>query len=259
MSKDSILVIVLWIILSALAIGLWAFTVNTEQAVFYTHYFSFIQIVTSMGAAFLCYRAMKVFEPVDKTSTAWGFLSLGLLFWSVGAILEGFYPLLNNGVDAPFPWYADVGFLMLTPFAIMGLITFRTNLNVNIPLWGWIATTLVLLGALSLALWINAKGFQELSTMAFVITMAYIIFDSILLAMTVAIASILVGGLLSRPWWFALAGLFAFYLGDVTYTFIRNINEPNAGGVMLDLMWPLAFGLIALAATTARAIYKCHD
>jgi len=256
MSRDSLLVIVTWVFLCTIAILLWALTINSQQAVFYTHYFNFLQIITSMGAAFLCYRTMKIFGPVDKTGTAWAFLGLGLLFWSFGAILDGFYPFNHQGKEAPFPWYADFCFLMLAPFVVMALISFKRNLKVNIPLQGWIAAILVFFGAFSFAFWINAKGFQELSNIAFMITMAYILFDSVLLAITVATDSMLIGGLINRPWKFALAGLFIFYLGDVLYTFFRNVDQANVAGVMLDLTWPIAFGLIAIAATMARTLYK---
>ncbi len=256
MSRDFLFIIVIWVILCAIAIPLWVLTVNTEQAVFYTHYYSFMQFVTSMGAALLCYRTMMIFGPNDNTGTAWELLSIGLFFWSAGAVLEGIYPVLYQGVYAPFPWYADIGFLMLVPFVLLALKNFRKNVNVDIPLAGWIAALVAFVGAFSLALWINIEGFQALGPLPFFVTLAYIIFDSILLAMTVATASILVGSVISRPWWFMLVGLFIFYLGDITYAFLRNIDKPDAGGVILDLTWPIAFGLIAIAATTARAIYK---
>jgi len=256
MSKDSILVIALWLILSTVAIFLWLMTVDSESMIFYTHYSSLMQIITSAGAAFLCYRTMMIFNVNDKARTAWGFLSMGLFFWSAGAILEGVYTLLHQGATAPFPWYANVCFLLLVPFVIMALIAFKKNLNASIPLKGWIATITVFLGALVLGLGINAKGFQEIESINLIITLIYIIFDSVLLAMAVAAASILIGSLLSRPWWFALVGLFIFYLGDMIYTLVRNIDQ--AGGIILDLTWPVAFGFIAIAATTARAIYTAN-
>jgi hypothetical protein len=258
MSKDPLLVIVIWVILCAVAIVL-SVSSDSVSSAFYTHYFSFMQIVTSIGAAFLCYRTMRVFELSDKTRTAWGFLSIGLLFWGIGAIMEGFYPILYQGKEAAFPWYSDIAFLMLAPFAIMSLNTFRKNTNVNIPRWGWITTLLVFFVTFGFALLINMKGFHELSLLAFITTMAYITLDSILLAMTVATTSILMGGIISRLWGFALAGLFIFYLGDITYVFLRNINQPDAVGIILYLTWPIGFGLIAIAATTARTIYKAFE
>ena len=260
MSRDSFIVIALWFILCAIAIPLWALTVNTEQAVFYTHYYvSFMLIITSAGAAFFCYRTMMSCDLKDKNRKAWRFLSIGLSFWSVGAVLDAIYPLLHQGAITPFPWYADISFLLLEPFVVMALFIFRKNLNVSMPLGNWIATIITFFGALSFAIWINGTALQTVEPISLIITITYIILDSILLAMTVATASILAGGLIARPWWFALAGLFLFYLGNITYTLVRNIDEPLLAGVVLDLTWPIAFGLIAIAATTARTIYKAFD
>ncbi|RKZ37034.1 MAG: hypothetical protein DRQ49_16910 [Gammaproteobacteria bacterium] len=90
MSKDSILVIALWFILSAVAIFLWSMTTaDSESVIFYTYYLSLVQVITSAGAAFLCYRTMMIFNVNDKARSAWGFLSIGFLFWSAGAILRG--------------------------------------------------------------------------------------------------------------------------------------------------------------------------
>ncbi len=260
MSRDTFIVITLWFILCAIAIPLRAFTINTEQAVFYIPYYvSFMFIVTSAGAAFFCYRTMVSCDLHDKNRTAWQFLSIGLSFWSAGAVLEGIYSILHQSTIVPFPWYADISFLLLEPFVVMALFIFRKNLNVSMPLGNWIVTIITFFGALSFAIWINGTALQTVEPIRLIVTIAYIIFDSILLAMTVATASILAGGLIARPWWFALAGLFIFYLGNIYYTFVRNIDEPLLGGIVLDFTWPIAFGLIAIAATTARTIYKAFD
>ena len=260
MSRYSFIVIGLWFILCAIAIPLRAFTINTEQAMFYAHYYvSFMFISTSAGAAFLCYRTMVSCDLNDKNRKGWLFLSIGLCFWSVGAMLDSIYPVLHQGAVAPFPWYTDISFLLLEPFVVMALFIFRKNLNVSMSLGNWIVTIVTFFGALSFGIWINAKGFQTVEPISLIVTITYIILDSLLLAMTVATASILAGGLIARPWWFALAGLFIFYLGNINYTFVRNIDEPLLGGVVLDLTWPIAFGLIAIAATTARTIYKAFD
>ncbi len=259
MSKDSLLVIITWVVLSVINAILWYFTLNTDKDIFYSYYFSLFQFITPMIAAVLCFRTMKAFvEPNDLNRTAWGLLGLALLLWGSGAFIEGIYPfVINPGEDIPFPWYADIGYLLLIPFVILALFSFIKNLNLSIPSWGWSTTIVVCLTAFGFALWINTEAFKGLDIMTFMVTMLYIIFDSILLAMTLATASILMGGLLSRTWGFMLLGLFIFYLGDITYSYFRNSDQGyDAGGVILDLTWPLAFGLFALAATTARATYK---
>ncbi len=256
MSRDSHLVIAIWTTLCVIAIILWILTVDLEEAILYDYYFSFFQFFTSLVAAFFCFRTARVLEAGDTTRSAWNFLSVGLLCWSAGALLEGLYPVLHQGEDSPFPWYADIGFLLITPFVIIALSTFRRGLNIKIPPWGWIAAIILFLGAFGLAFQLNFEAFEGLSSIAITVTMAYIIFDSLLLAMMVSVASTLAGGIISRPWQTALAGWFIFYLGDVSYTYLRNVDRADIGGVWLDLSWPIAFGLIALSATMARAIYQ---
>lgn len=257
MSRDSLLVIVTWVILCGTNVVLWF--IDTEQQLLYKHYVSFILLsITPVIAAFFCFRTMRVFEPNNLDRKAWGLLGTGLLFWSVGALIEPFYSLLNQGKEIPFPSYADLGYLMFFPFVGIALYAFIKSLNVKIPQWGLFTAILVFLVALGFGFWINAGDFEEkLDIITFIVTMSYVVLDPILLAMTVATASILFGGLLGRPWLLTLLGLFIFYLGDVIYTYVRN-NELGlyGGGVILDLSWPVAFGLIALAATTTHAIYK---
>jgi len=260
MSRASFLVIALWFTLCAIAIFLRAFTINTEQAAFYTiYYVSFMLIITSASAAVLCYRTMASCDLKDKNRKGWQFLSIGLGFWSLGAILESIYLISHQVIMVPFPWYADMSFLLLEPFVVIALFIFRKNWNIPMPLNSWIMTIITFFCALSLGIWINAKGFQTIEPISLIVTIAYIILDSILLAMTVATASILAGGLIARPWWFALAGLFIFYLGNMTYTLVRNVDKILINGIILELAWPIAFGLIAIAATTAHTIYKEFD
>jgi hypothetical protein len=256
MSKDSILVIVIWVILCGINVLLWF--IDTEQGLLYEHYCSSFLFIAPIVTAFFCFRTMRVFEPNNLDRKAWGLLGIGILFWSAGAIIEPVYSFLNHGEEIPYPSYADIGYLMFIPFVGIALYTVIKSLNVKVPLWGLFSAILIFLVALGFGFWISSGDFKEqLDIITFIVTVAYIVLDPILLAMTVAMASILFGGLLARPWLLTLLGLFIFYLGDVIYSYIRN-NDLGlyGGGVILDLSWPIAFGLIALAATTTHAIYK---
>ena len=257
MSKDSFFVIAIWSSLCVTAIILWILTVNSTEEVWYDYYFSFFQLSASIGAAFFCYRAALVLELGDATRNAWKLLSIGLCCWSVGAIIEGSYPFLYQGGNVPFPWYTDAIFLLTIPFVVAALVTFKKGLNVEVPHWGLIFAVIMFLVAFGLAFQLNAEVFEEPTDLTtIVVTMAYVILDSLLLAMMIAVASTLSGGTISRPWQIGLAGWLLFYLGDISYTFIRNVGRADIGGVWLDLTWPIAFGLIALGATMARAFYQ---
>jgi len=256
MSRNFKLILILWAIACLFSIFLSSLPLKSNSDAVYLYYSGFLEIFTSLGAAFLCYYTMTAFEYNDLSRKAWGFLSTGLVFWSMGAALYTFY-LLFYKEEAPFPWYSDTGYLMLFPFAIASLITFRKRLDVSAPLWGWIASISIFAIALTLGIILNVNGLKSDSIITQIVTLLYVVLDPLMLAMTVSTASILAGGMVGKPWWFVLAGMTLFYIGDIIYAFLGNLDEvAEQGSVFLDLTWPVAFGLISTAAMMTRSIFE---
>jgi hypothetical protein len=266
LSKNSKVIIVLWIIACLFSIFLSMLPTESGSDIVYLYYKGFLEIFTSLGAAFLCYKTMTVFEYNDLSRKAWGFLSTGLVFWSMGASMYAFYEMSYHE-ETPFPWYSDFGYLSLFPMAIASLMTFRKRLDVSTPLWGKIAGILIFFIALILGSILSIKGFKMSDTvetdrnlftyLPHFVTLLYVVFDSLMIAMAVSAGSVLAGGLVGRPWWFVIAGLIVFYSGDTIYSFLGILNEVESqGSVFLDLTWPVAFGLISIAAMLTRNIYE---
>jgi hypothetical protein len=147
---------------------------------------------------------------------------------------------------------------MFMPFALFTLMTLRMNTKVAAPFKAWIAAFVVAMAISGLALVMNAENLKEIGIAAFMVTMAYVVVNPMLLAMIIVTAAVLRGQPICRPWWFALAGLFLFSIGDLLHVLLHNFGSAGAGNitVLLDLTWPVSSGLIAVAATTTCSIYR---
>ncbi len=242
------------IFLYALAILSWIKTGDSQLTTLYT---LFLQCLNSFIASLFCFLTMSLFDKKDVTRYAWQFFALGLLCWGLGSISEISYYVITKGNEMPFPWYADFGYLMLAPFMIFGLRMMHQSLNAPIPQWGILLSVLLYFVSVGAGVWLNFRVFVESTPLANqVVTVCYLILDPLLLSMTVATASVLGGGLLARAGWLVVIGLIIFYIGDVLFIYFHNIHQPDAGGIWLDLSWPLAFGFITLAAATTRSLFK---
>jgi hypothetical protein len=256
MSKNTIWIIISWGILCFIAIALWIGSDTPEQQQLYRYYSTSLSLFTALAAAFFCHQNKKLFVKTDLVRKAWGFLSIGLLCWATGALASLLYMIIYPGIKLPFPWYADLGYLMLVPFVFFALMTLRLSFNVAIPFWAWGVAFMVAMLTSGLIFWLQAKGLKEMPVAAFMVTLAYVILNPMLLSMIITTASILLGRMVCRPWWLVLAGLCLFSLGEVAYVFFQNFGQSEPYPLFLNLTWPLSFGLIAVAATATCSIYR---
>jgi hypothetical protein len=255
MSQASTIIAIIWAILCSISLIIWLWTGNTDNY-FYIYYSTFLGFITALATTLFCFRNLTNFSPTDPIGKAWWFLSRGLLFWTVGSFSYFFYPLIHGGEQTPFPWYSDIGYLMFMPFALFTLMTLRMNTNVAAPFKAWIAAFVVAMAISGVALVMNAENLKEIGIAAFMATMAYVVINPMLLAMIIVTASVLRGQPICRPWWFALAGLFLFAIGDLLHVLLHNLGNAGNITVLLDLTWPVSSGLIAIAATTTCSIYR---
>jgi hypothetical protein len=72
-----------------------------------------------------------------------------------------------------------------------------------------------------------------------------------MLGFSVLALSMMIGGLVSRPWWMMISALVIIYAGDIIFN-ITNINGTYYVGHWVDITWLFAFGLIAVAAIWNR-------
>ncbi|KOR29037.1 hypothetical protein TI03_03325 [Achromatium sp. WMS1] len=237
-----------WILLSGILFVIPVVGLGADVASYYSNA---IQILATIVSTIFCIRAMKAFERGDPLRTVWGLIGIGVLSWGIGQMLYTGYIILHNGEETPYPWFSDIGFLMIQPLIIIGLGIFMKAMAVRPPIWGIISAIVVLL--LSMFFAFNAiQGNLDAAetSIEYLTYVCYMIFDPILLAMTILTASLLPGGLLTRPWWFCFGGLIFYYLSNRVYD-LQNAQNLYSSGSWVDLGWPFSFTLIGVAAILA--------
>lgn len=244
---------IIWAVLCAPIVVF--FVLDVDQQLRF-NYSLVAQIVAPVVAAICCYYAGSVLAKADAMRRVLGFLGTGMLCWGIGAVLFALYPLLNEGQETPYPWYADAGYLLIVPFTLAAFVVFKQNLHIQVPLFGKIGAIIFFLIGLALAVQFNLNKLNDSdSLLSYIVTLLYTVGDPLLLGGTVIIASILSGGAAARPWWFILIGLVFYYLANLIYTYLV-LQQQYATGNPIDIGWPLGFGFIAVAALMIRSMFK---
>ena len=185
---------------------------------------------------------------------AWLLLSVGVVAWGLGDI---YYTVAFAGTpeDAiPFPSPADAGYLCFYPpvFAGLGLLVRSQLVRLTKAVWidglvaaltvGAIAATLVFDGS-----FVRTGG----DAAAVAVNLAYPLGDLILLALVVG--SLALGGRRVSGTWLLISLALAFFaLSDATYL-VQVANGTYEYGSLLDLGWPAAMVMLALASAAAPA------
>lgn len=217
--------------------------------------YSIIAQILSPGlAGVLCFNAAKSFPESHEMRKGWMLLGIGVLLWGFGAVLYSLYPLINDGKETPYPWFSDVGYLLMYLPCLLAFIFFKQYLNVKVPYWGILLSIIVFCITLVVAVSLNLEKLGESdSVLIYLVTLTYVLGDPILLSSIIIIASVLGGAKQAYPWWFVLAGFISFYAANVTYTYLTLAGQYSSGH-LIDIGWILGFGLIATAAIMARSL-----
>lgn len=248
--------IVIWILASGLLFAVPLLPLGDHAAAYYSN---LIQILSAIAAAVLCLRTWQALESGDPMRLVWGLMGIGVLSWGIGQIFYTGYVLTQGGEDPPYPWFSDIGFLLMPPLIIAALGVFIRSMQVRPPVWGLVVTFLVLLGTLALSLGPFLESWREEESLAAVwVNGGYALFDPVLLATTVLSASLLSGGLLALPWWLCFGGLLLYYLSNRLFDLL-SAQDLYTSGSWADLGWPLAFTLIGLAAMVTYHILALEE
>jgi hypothetical protein len=131
------------------------------------------------------------------------------------------------------------------------------TLGLAAPSWGKVAASVLFLAAFVVSLTTNWDGFLEEGFLLPLVSVAYALFDPVLLAIIVFTASTFRNGAVGEAWWYGVVGLIIHFLGKVAYTYFTFTGE-YATSSPVDVSWPLGFGLIALAAVVNRNLLLSH-
>lgn len=253
----SILLLLLVIVFTA---GVLIFGQNIGlTAEFLKQYSNFSMIVASLLAFVMCLMSASKYERTDETKTAWIFVGLGSLSFCVAQVIFVFmYGQLNsNAPPPPFPAWSDIFYLLSPLLMAYGLFNLRKSLRSIAPSWGAFLALFVGIAAIAIAFMVQWSSIivPTTSSLAIIATVMYAFFDPIMLGFSVLALSMMIGGLVSRPWWMIIVALATIYAGNIIFN-ITNINETYYVGHLVDVTWPLAFGLIAVAAVWNREMLR---
>ena len=182
---------------------------------------------------------------------AWLLIGLGVAAWTFGEIW--YTAVLWTADEIPIPSPADIGYLLLPPFVLAGVVTLLRSRTRDVPgtLWADGITAALAVSAASAAIVFdtvldNASG-QALEV---AVGLAYPICDMILIGVIVgALAG--TGWQLDRTWVLLCAGVLAFWLADSLYL-VGNANGTYTPGAWFDAGWWIGLSLIAAAAWQDR-------
>jgi len=202
----------------------------------------------------VCLGTRDVFPRSSPLRRAWGLIGVGFIAWGVGSAIFAGYPVLHGGEETPYPYYSDLAFLMTSPLIALGLLAFKRSTGLVAPLWG-ISLALVVLAVSGYWCFVaNASGLAEGPASALT-AIGYIVFDPVLVAVTVLVASSFRGGAIGNAWWLVLAGVGLYFCANQLYSYLSFL-EAYTTGSWIDVGWVFGFGLIALAGLTTRNLMR---
>lgn len=218
---------------------------------FVKQYSNFSMIVIPLLALVACLISASKYERKDETRLAWTFIGLGSLSFCIAQVIFVFvYGQLDpNAPTPPFPAWSDIFYLLAPLLMAYGLYNLRKSLRSVVPAWGAFLAIFVGVAAVVFALILQWPSLiaTDTTSLALITTILYSFFDPIMLGFSVLAMSMMVGGLVSRPWWMIISALVIIYAGDIIFN-ITNINGTYFVGHLVDVTWPLGFGLILVAA-----------
>ena len=242
----------LWGIATLALIGMWLAGTEPQVRLYYSNA---MQTLTSLGCGVISVATMRMFPPGSPLRSAWALIGLAALAWGAAAAVFALYPLLNNGEDTPYPYFSDVGYLLTSLLVAIGLWVFKRGCELSAPLWGKLLAVLVFLASLYWSYLANREGLASGSLPLSIASAGYLLFDPLLLAVTVLVASSIRSGTVGAAWSMVLVGVLLFYAANQAYAYLM-LQDAYRTGHWIDTGWMSAFGLIALAGIHTRNLMR---
>jgi diguanylate cyclase (GGDEF)-like protein len=189
-----------------------------------------------LGAGLACLTRAPAY---GRERSAWIVLGIAILAW--GAAEVYWSVAIEENPNAPYPSPADIGYIAFYPLAYAGLaLLVRARAGeINWRLWmdGLIAALgTAALGAAFIFDFVAQK--TEGTTIEVVTTLAYPLFDILMLAMVVGVVA-LTGWRPGRTWSLLLAGLAALVVADIAFT-LQWTEESLPGGSWVEPVYLIA-------------------
>jgi diguanylate cyclase (GGDEF)-like protein len=186
-----------------------------------------------------------------RSRWGWAIMSVGLGMWAAGQAVWCRYEI-GQGRNAPFPSLADVGYLSFSVCASVAVWFISDHDPVPRRVRA-IIDGLVVAGSLLVISWCTALGATVRAgggvSLSALVALAYPLTDIVLLTMTVQILARVSG---RRSSLIALgAATIALAVSDSSFVYLTALGRYHTGDA-LDLGWIGGFGLLTVAAATAR-------
>ncbi|MBP7860022.1 hypothetical protein KA001_03630, partial [Patescibacteria group bacterium] len=183
------------------------------------------------------------------------FVSLGLLFWSLGTLIFAYYNLAL-GVEVPYPSIADVFYVLLYVFYTLGIffLMYSTGATISIKkshgkfLVAFVPIVVFLFSGYFL-LDIGSLFSRNLLSFESILDIFYPLGDSLLLTFTLLIIFLSVkylGGKYKFPIYLLLLGFIIEYLADLFFS-IKTADDTFFVGGPTDLMFLTSTYLVSLS------------
>jgi len=199
---------------------------------------------TELFATAAC--AVRAARATGPERAAWIAFTVGLGAFFAGDVY--WTAVLENVDSPPFPSPADAGYLGIYPASYVGLVLLlRARAGRMSPaLWLDGLITALAVAAVGAALVFGVVASTEGSLATVATNLAYPLGDLALLAFVFAVITV-TGLRAGRTWLLIAAGFAVFAVADTIYLYQAALGTYDEFGI-LDLGWPGAYVLVALAA-----------
>jgi len=207
------------------------------------------ELVAAWCAAVVCGVAAR---RASFGRTSWALLAASSFVWGVGEALWCYYDLVQ-GVQVPFPSWADAGFLASVPLACAGLLLFPSSLRGTTHRIRGLLDGCIISTSLLFASWATVLGPLYRSHQGGVfkqsISLAYPVSDVVMLSLVIILIA-RAGGRGRVSLGLVMVGVVAFAAADSSFAYFTEVNSYGNGN-FLDTGWVAGYLLIALGALWA--------
>ena len=206
-----------------------------------------VLLVVPLLSAALCLRAGHSRAAERRP---WFFFGLGCLAWAAGQLVWCWYELVLRQT-VPYPSLADVGYLLMCPFCVVGLVLLIRQVTAERPDRAVVFDCVIVIAVIGVALYkllLRPLLDQPSSGGLAVLTSAVWQLGTFVVMALAAVAIVWRGDLRSRgPLAALLGGLTAFAVGNAIYGRAALRGDYHVGHP-LDLAWVEGFLLLGVGA-----------
>jgi PAS domain S-box-containing protein len=195
-------------------------------------------------AGALCWRAAR-----RTGDSAWRAMAFGCAMWTIGSLIWTYYIVFEGNI-LPFPSFADVGYLLLFPPAIVSALWLHESRPKGADRVRSLLDALLVAGSLTVVLWwaLLASAHRGQGVLEPVLSVSYVVGDIVVVSLLTS--AIRRSARRRRDLLWLLAGFAFLTAADALFAY-QEATDAYLGGWFPDFSWIAGFSLVALAAVVA--------